>query len=150
MCEHDAKPGEAKSKSMNSAAHWKARCFTFGRKGIIKGTRKCYLLVEGDGRGGSVDDGDCVEILGKKKKNEKTMGENSVCIIRKTACCRDVRGLNKNVGETHWTRLAAWTSISSILYELSSSLMRCARAGVRRLHVAGSLRRSYTFGENVS
>ena len=47
-------------------------------------------------------------------------------------------------------RLAACTSISSILYELSSSLMRCARAGVNRLQVAGSLRRSYMAAENVS
>ena len=47
-------------------------------------------------------------------------------------------------------RLDACTSISSILYEFSSSLIRCARAGVRRLHVAGSLRRSYMVAENVS
>lgn len=47
-------------------------------------------------------------------------------------------------------RLAACTSISSILYELSSSLILCANAGVNRLHVAGSLLRSYTADEKVS
>lgn len=51
---------------------------------------------------------------------------------------------------TYCTRLAACTSISSILYELSSSLIRCASAGVNLLHVAGSLRRSYTVAGNVS
>ena len=55
----------------------------------------------------------------------------------------------KMVG-TYWIRLAAWTSISSILYEFNSSLMDCARAGVNRLQVAGSLRRSYTNFGNVS
>ena len=36
------------------------------------------------------------------------------------------------------------------MYEFSSSLIRCASAGVKRLHVAGSLRRSYTAAGNVS
>ena len=52
--------------------------------------------------------------------------------------------------KTYWTRLAACTSISSILYELSSSLIRCASAGVSLLHVAGSLRLSYTVAGKVS
>ena len=47
-------------------------------------------------------------------------------------------------------RLDACTSISSILYEFSSSLILCASAGVNLLHVAGSLRRSYTDDGNVS
>ena len=52
--------------------------------------------------------------------------------------------------KTHCIRLHACTSISSILYEFNSSFIRCARAGVSRLHVAGSLLRSYTVAENVS
>ena len=47
-------------------------------------------------------------------------------------------------------RLDACTSISSILYEFSSSLILCASAGVNLLHVAGSLLRSYTDDGNVS
>lgn len=47
-------------------------------------------------------------------------------------------------------RLHTCTSISSILYEFSSSFIRCASAGVNLLHVAGSLLRSYTVAENVS
>lgn len=52
--------------------------------------------------------------------------------------------------KTHCIRLHACTSISSILYEFNSSFIRCARAGVSRLQVAGSLLRSYTVAENVS
>lgn len=51
---------------------------------------------------------------------------------------------------TYCIRLHACTSISSILNEFNSSFIRCARAGVSRLHVAGSLLRSYTVDENVS
>ena len=52
--------------------------------------------------------------------------------------------------KTYCIRLHACTSISSILYEFNSSFIRCARAGVSRLHVAGSLLRSYTVDEKVS
>ena len=52
--------------------------------------------------------------------------------------------------ETYCIRLHACTSISSILYEFNSSFILCARAGVSRLHVAGSLLRSYTVDEKVS
>ncbi len=48
----------------------------------------------------------------------------------------------RKVHDTYCTRLAWWTSISSILKEFSSSLILCANAGVKRLHVAGSLRLS--------
>lgn len=47
-------------------------------------------------------------------------------------------------------RLAEWTSISSILKELSSSFILCASAGVSRLAVDGSDRLSYVDAENVS
>lgn len=36
------------------------------------------------------------------------------------------------------------------MYEFNSSLILCANAGVNRLHVAGSLRRSYTDDGKVS
>ena len=78
---------------------------------------------------------------------------NECSLKQRNACCRQaIRFVprSKNEMATYCIRLAECTSISSILKELSSSLILCARAGVRRLAVDGSDRLSYVEAEKVS
>jgi hypothetical protein len=86
------------------------------------------------------------------KKREKTKNSTSNKELRAAHSKNRVKTLppRQKKKNTYWIRLAACTSISSILYEFNSSLICCANCGVNRLHVAGSLRRSYIVAENVS